>query len=497
MPDPIGFMKIGRAMTGDPHRDPAERIHDYHEVFTLLPARQVQEQAQRCMACGVPFCHDGCPLGNLIPEWNDLVYQGRWREAYERLDYTNNFPEFTGFTCPAPCEAACVLEINDDPVMIKQIELSIIERAFEEGWVVPRPPATRSGRRVAVVGSGPAGMAAAAQLNYAGHHVVVYERDEAPGGLLRFGIPDFKLEKRFVDRRVAVLEAEGIEFRCNVDVGVDVTADALRMTHDAVVVAVGARLHRELDVPGGRLEGVHLAMDYLYDRNRAVAGAAASRIPRAPAARYESTITAAGKHVVVIGGGDTAADCIANAHREPAASVTQLDRYPPPGGTRPREIATWPEAPRRLPSTYALDEGGVRHFDVVTLALSGEGGRVQAVHTATSAGPPLFEPVPGTEVTFPADLVLVAIGFAGPEPDAFLGQLGLAEDTHGNIEAPGYATSTEGVFACGDARRGQSIVVWAINEARECAIVVDRYLAGLDAAAAAANANADADAGNP
>ncbi|MGH8999860.1 MAG: glutamate synthase subunit beta, partial [Acidimicrobiia bacterium] len=441
-----------------------------HEVFTLLPASDVRQQAQRCMGCGVPFCHNGCPLGNLIPEWNDLVYQGRWREAYERLDYTNNFPEFTGFTCPAPCEAACVLEINDDPVMIKQIELSIIERAFEEGWVQPKVPLHTSGRSVAVVGSGPAGMAAAAQCNAAGHRVVVYERDEAPGGLLRFGIPDFKLEKRFIDRRVKVLEAEGVEFRCGVDVGVDVTAADLRAGYDAVVIAVGARLHRQLDVPGGKLEGVHLAMDYLYDRNRTVAYREGHRD------RFEGTISAAGKRVVIIGGGDTAADCIGNAHREQASSVTQLDRYPHPGGTRPRDIIGWPEAPRRMPTSYALDEGGERRFDAVVVGLCGE-QKVEAIRIARSSGPPLFTATGGTTETLPAELVLVAIGFERPERDAFLDQLDLAEDVRGNVAAPGYATSAEGVFACGDARRGQSLVVWAINEARECAIAVNRYLA--------------------
>jgi glutamate synthase (NADPH/NADH) small chain len=335
-------------------------------------------------------------------------------------------------------------------------------------------------------------MAAAAQLNRAGHRVVVFERDEAPGGLLRFGIPDFKLEKRFVDRRVAVLEAEGVEFRCGVDVGVDVTAEELRAEFDAVVLAVGSRLHRELDVPGAKLEGVHLAMDYLYDRNRVIAAhegkleryaRGTGGVPPTGAARaaYEGQITAGGKDVVVIGGGDTAADCIANAHRERARSVTQLDRYPPPAGSRPREIAGWPEAPKRLPSTYALDEGGVRRFDVITLSLRGdEEGRVTGVDIARSAGPPTFEVVPGTEERLPAQLVLVAIGFARPERDALLEQLDCAEDGAGNLLAPSYETSVPGVFACGDARRGQSLVVWAINEARECAAMVHRYLAGLD-----------------
>jgi glutamate synthase (NADPH/NADH) small chain len=469
MPDPRGFLTTVRVP--DPQRHPRERVDDHREVFTLLPWENVREQAGRCMGCGIPFCHQGCPLGNLIPEWNDLVRTDRWRQAVDRLHATNDFPEFTGFTCPAPCEPACVLEINDDPVMIKQVELAIIERAFEEGWVQPRSPHRRTGRRVAVVGSGPAGLAAANQINQAGHSVVVYERDEAVGGLLRFGIPDFKLEKRFIDRRVDILAAEGIEFRCNVDVGVDLSADELEATHDAVVLAVGSRSANPLEVPGTDLGGVHDAMHYLYQRNRSVAGELSGA-----AQQTEHPITAANKRLVVIGGGDTAADCVASAHREKAASVTQIDRYPEPAGTRPRELTDWPRYPKRLPSTYALDEGGRRTFNEEVQSLSGEEGHVAAVHGRLVAGPPDFAPVPGTGFSRPADLVLVAIGFGGPEPAALLRDLDIDRDAGGNIAAPEYLTSVPGVFAAGDARRGQSLVVWAIDEGRRCAAAVNEML---------------------
>jgi glutamate synthase (NADPH/NADH) small chain len=460
--DPRGFLAYKRAVTGDPRRDPAERVRDYHEVIRLLPVPSVKEQARRCMQCGVPFCHRGCPLGNLIPEWNELTAAGRMRDAIERLHATNNFPEFTGFTCPAPCEPACTLEINDDPVMIKHVEVSIIENAFREGWVVPRPPAHRTGQSVAVVGSGPAGLACAAQLNYAGHRAVVYERDEALGGLLRFGIPDFKLEKKVIDRRIDILRAEGVEFVTNADVGISVSVKQLLVEHDALVLAVGARLHRELEVPGARLEGVHLAMEYLYDRNRAVARGVESKVDR-----HESHISARGKNVVVIGGGDTAADCIANAHREEARSITQLDRYPAPKGSRPREIVGWPNAPRREVSSYALEEGGERLWEATTLELTGKGNKVTGVRIAQPEG----------ERLLPAELVLVAIGFTRPERDACLTQASVQEDERGNLRADHYATSRPRVFACGDARRGASLVVWAINEGRECAAVVNAYLA--------------------
>ena len=329
------FLKITRVTP--PERDPRERVADYKEIYQVLPEEEAARQGARCMECGVPFCHDGCPLGNLIPDWNDLVYRGRWREAIEQLHATNDFPEWTGLICPAPCEPACVLAINDDPVSIKQIELAIVERAWEEGWIVPRPPETRTGRSVAVVGSGPAGLAAAAHLNRAGHDVVVYERDEGAGGLLRFGVPDFKLEKWYIDRRVTLMEAEGVRFSYGVEIGSDITAEELSARHDAVVLAIGSRVHRLLDVPGADLQGVRFAMDYLYARNRWVA--------RGDAPGDDPELTAAGKHVVVIGGGDTAMDCVGNAHREHAASVTVLDTYPAPPGPAARDSVPWPEAP--------------------------------------------------------------------------------------------------------------------------------------------------------
>jgi glutamate synthase (NADPH/NADH) small chain len=449
-----------------PERDPRERVGDYREFVLTLPVAELRAQGARCMECGVPFCHSGCPLGNLIPDWNDLVYRDRWREASEQLHRTNNFPEFTGRLCPAPCEAACVLEINEgDAVTIKQIEVSIVNRAWEEGWIVPAPPALRTGRTVAVVGAGPSGLAAAQELNRAGHTVTVYERDEAGGGLVRFGVPDFKIEKWVVERRLAQLVAEGVRFEYGVEVGVDVAADELRARHDALVLAIGARVPRDLPVPGRALEGVHFAMDYLYQRNRAVAGAPPP----------ERVISAAGKHVIVIGGGDTGADCVGNSHREGAASVTQIELLGEPPRTRPDDVTPWPRWPMKLRTSYALKEGGERDFAVSTTQLAGN-GRVQEIHWVQNAGLPPFDPVPGTEESRPAELVLLALGFLGPEP-RILEQLGVERDPRGNASAPAYATSAEGVFAAGDARRGLSLIVWAINEGRRCARVVDRWLA--------------------
>jgi glutamate synthase (NADPH/NADH) small chain len=461
MADPRGFLEVSRV--APPERDPRTRTADHHEIFGTLPEEGLREQGRRCMDCGVPFCHQGCPLGNLIPEWNDLVRRGEWRVAIDRLHATNNFPEFTGLICPAPCEAACVLSINDDPVMIKQLEWGIIERAFREGWVGGKPPVLRSRWSVGVVGSGPAGLACAEELNALGHRVVVYERDEGPGGLIRLGVPDFKLEKWIIDRRVALLEQAGITFEYGVDVGTDLAIDELNARHDAVVLALGSRIERGIDLPGSDLGGIHTAMEYLLQRNRAVAG-------QPPPSHV---ISAAGKHVVVIGGGDTAADCVASAHREHAASVTQLDIYPPPAGKKYRELTTWPDFPKRLWSTYALDEGGERRSAFNTTEFIGE-GHVRAMRGDKVGDPPSFEPT-GESHELPADLVLIAIGFTGVER-GLVDQLGVALGERGAIADTDFMTTADGTFACGDARRGQSLIVWAIAEGRQCAAAVERYL---------------------
>jgi glutamate synthase (NADPH/NADH) small chain len=478
------FLQIERR--GVPYREPHERAHDYREFMVVRPEPELREQGARCMDCGVPFCHNGCPLGNLIPDWNDLVYRDRWREAIVQLHATNNFPDFTGRLCPAPCEAACVLEIREgDAVTIKQIEHAIVERAFAEGWIKPEPPSPRreTGQAVAVVGSGPAGMAAAQQLRRAGHRVVLFERDEAAGGLVRFGVPDFKIEKRVVERRVRQLIDEGVELRCGVEVGRDVTARELHEGFDAVVLATGSRVPRDLPVPGRELGGIHFAMDYLYQRNRFIAREHGPE-PTVSQPSVAHEITAAGKHVVVIGGGDTGADCVGNALREGAASISQLELLPEPPAHRPDERTPWPEWPLKYRLSYAMEEAreegvGEQDYAVTTTRFSGAAeGRVAALHIARAEPAPPFAPVEGTERELPAQLVLLAMGFLHPEQE-LLDQLGVERDLRGNVKAvKPYTTSVEGIFAAGDARRGQSLIVWAINEGRQCARMVDRFLAG-------------------
>jgi glutamate synthase (NADPH/NADH) small chain len=474
------FLRIDRSPGRE--RDPGERAHDYHEFTLPRPVPELREQGARCMECGVPFCHSGCPLGNLIPDWNDLVYRDRWEDALRQLHETNNFPEFTGRLCPAPCEAACVLEIIEgDAVTIKQIENAIIDRGFEEGWVTPSPPAVESGRSVAVVGAGPAGMAAAQQLRRAGHRVVLFERDEAAGGLVRFGVPDFKIEKALVERRVDQLVSEGVELRLGVDVGRDISTEELRRGHDAVVLAIGSRVPRDLPVPGRELDGIHFAMDYLYVRNRWVAANEEGQPPPSVDPPRRPTISANGKHVIVIGGGDTGADCVGNSLREGAASIVQLELLPEPPAHRPDAKTPWPTWPNKMRLSYAMKEAegagvGERAYSVVTTHFSGDDGLVRGLHLAEAEPAPPFNPIPGTERELPADLVLLAMGFVHPEHDGLVEELGVDLDPRGNVKAGTYATSTEGVFAAGDARRGQSLIVWAINEGRQCARVVDRYL---------------------
>jgi glutamate synthase (NADPH) small chain len=481
MADPRGFLKVHRAPA--PERDPAERVHDYGEIYQTLPEPELREQASRCMDCGVPFCNHACPLGNLIPDWNEFARTGRWREGIDQLHATNNFPEFTGLICPAPCESACVLAIDDDPVMIKQIEYWTIDNAFKEGWVTPNPPAERSDRRVAVIGSGPAGLAVADELNQVGHNVTVFERDEDLGGLLRFGVPDAKLEKWIIKRRTDILAAEGIEFRCGVEAGVDISAAELRDTFDAIVLTVGSRVERDVEIPGRELEGVHFAMEYLYQRNRAVARMEGRYAPE-PAA--DEVITAKDKNVVVIGGGDTGMDCVSNAMREGARQVRLLDVYPPvpEGGRYPN--TPWPEQPRRLKTTYALDEGGEREFGREVIGLEGADGHVVRARARRVTGDSsrTLVAVPDSEYTEPAELVLVAIGFTHPEREGLLKEIGVDLDSRGNVKAGTFKTSVDGVYAAGDARIGASLVVTAIAEGRRCARVVDKALRRSEAVAA-------------
>ncbi len=471
MGKPTGFKEFEREQ---PTRRPPElRVHDWQEVYErdCFSESKLKAQAARCMDCGVPFCQNGCPLGNIIPEWNDLVYKGRFREALSVLLKTNNFPEFTGRVCPAPCESACVLGINNTPVSIKLIEESIVEHAFQEGWIQPSPPIRRTGKRVAVIGSGPAGLAAAAQLNSAGHQVKVFERSDRIGGLLTYGIPNFKLEKEIVNRRVRLMQAEGIEFSVSANVGFNVAIDDLLREFDALCIAAGATLPRNLDVPGRELNGIYFAMDYLTRQNRANLGDAVA-----------DPISAKGKHVVILGGGDTGADCLGTALRQGAASVHQFELLPRPPEDRTADMP-WPTYPMILRISSAHEEGGTRDWSINTKCFSGN-GRVEKLHGVRlnwgrdGAGRFSMSEIPGSEFEIDCNLCLLAMGFLQPEHPGTIEQLGLKLDQRGNIYTEGFQTNVPGVFAAGDARRGQSLVVWAIAEGRDAARAIDAFLMG-------------------
>ena len=454
MGKPTGFIEHARSKP--PARPVTERIGDYRHVYYAYPVEELTRQASRCMDCGIPFCHQGCPLGNLIPDWNDLVYRDNWKAAIERLHQTNNFPEFTGMLCPAPCEGSCVLGINKDPVTIKSIELAIIDRAFDEGWMVPRPPANRTWKKVAVIGSGPAGLAAADQLNRAGHSVTVFEKSDRIGGLLRYGIPEFKLEKRVLNRRLDLLSAEGVVFRTRVNVGEDFAAADLRREFDAVLLAGGAGQPRDLNVPGRELKGVHFAMDYLTQQNRHCEG---DDMP---------WINATGKHVIIVGGGDTGADCLGTVHRQGAASVAQLELMPTPPKER-AENNPWPLWPHVFRTSSAHEEGGERVYAVATTELAGVDGRVRALRGNKVAD--------GTPFEMKADLVLLAMGFVGPEKSKLLDDLDVKLTERGNVwRDDRWMTSVPGVFAAGDMQRGQSLIVWAIDDGRRAAAAIDAHL---------------------
>lgn len=460
-----GFLEIDREQ---PKRRTVEnRVQDWFEIYEAFPVEKQRDQSARCMDCGVPFCHTGCPVNNLIPDWNDLAYNNKWDRAIRRLHATNNFPEFTGRICPAPCEAACVLGIDQPPVSIKLIEKSIVERAWEEGWIHPEPPEQNTGQRVAVVGSGPAGLAAAQQLRRAGHSVTVYEKADRIGGLLRYGIPNFKLEKHVIERRLKQMRDEGVTFLTNAHVGVNVPVETLTSHYDAILLAGGAEHPRDLRIPGRELKGIHYAMEFLPQQNKRCEGDSTDA---------NTAITAEGKRVLIIGGGDTGADCLGTTHRQKPLSVHQFEIMPKPPATR-ADSTPWPLWPLQLRTEGAHEEGGVRDWGINSIRFTGdENGNVKQLHAVRVGPPPKFEPIAGTEFTMDVDLVLLAMGFLGPVRSGMLEQLGVELDTRGNVATTDYKTSVDGVFAAGDMRRGQSLVVWAIAEGRKAAEAIDAYL---------------------
>jgi glutamate synthase (NADPH/NADH) small chain len=462
-----GFMDYSREQA--PRRPVLERINDWFEIYQDFPEESLRKQGARCMDCGVPFCQTGCPVSNLIPDWNDLVYRGRWKEAVRQLHATNNFPEFTGRICPAPCEASCVLGINAPPVTIKQNEKNIVERGFVEGWIRPEPPKVRTGNKVAIVGSGPAGLAAAQQLCRAGHSVTVYEKADRIGGLLRYGIPQFKLEKHIIERRIDQMLAEGVKFVTNAEVGKNIAVEDMRREFDAIVLAGGAEHPRDLKVPGRELKGIHYAMEYLPQQNKRCLGDVLDP---------STEIFATGKRVMIIGGGDTGADCIGTVHRQKPISVHQFEIMPKPPEER-SPLTPWPLWPMQLRTEGAHEEGGIRDWSIATTKLTGdEDGKVKQLHAVRVGPPPKFEPIAGSEFTMEADLILIAMGFLGPVRNGMIEQLGVQLDNRGNVATdPNYMSSVPGVFAAGDMRRGQSLVVWAIAEGRKAAACVDAYLA--------------------
>ncbi len=469
MGKPTGFLEYKRETP--PRRPIEERVNDYHDVYKEFSDQSVRTQAARCMDCGVPFCHIGCPLGNIIPNWNDLVYRDRWQDAIRVLHLTNNFPEFTGQVCPAPCETACVLGISEPAVAIKTIEKMIIEHAFREGWIKPIRPAHRTGKTVAIIGSGPSGLAAAQQLNRVGHHVTVYEKNDKAGGLLRYGIPDFKLEKYVVDRRIELLQSEGIVFATKAHVGVNIAVEELRSSYDAILLCGGAEAPRDLNVPGRQLKGTYFAVDFLTQQNKRNAGMVVE-----PA----KEILVTGKRVVIIGGGDTGADCLGTCHRQKAKSVTQMEILQKPPDQR-SPSTPWPQWPLQLRTESSHEEGGVRDWAVLTTSLEGDAqGNLTKLNAVRVGPPPEFKPMPGSDFSLDVDVILLAMGFTGPQKSGMLDELGVALDARGNVSSDAnYMTSIPSVFSAGDLRRGQSLVVWAISEGRKAAKCVDKFLTGF------------------